>query len=90
MNSQVNSLSTHAASEINLDDDSQVDDALRAAVRVALLDHKLRGDYVVAWRDGHIVHIAADDIVVPEETSWEDQATSVAGGLARSNSSSDC
>ena len=58
---------TVAPLEVDLDDDEQVDRALRAAVRNALREHKEAGQYVVSWQDGQIVHIPAEDIVVPGE-----------------------
>jgi hypothetical protein len=40
---------------------------MRAAVFAALREHKEGGDYVVVWQDGHVVRIAAEDIVIPDE-----------------------
>ena len=39
--------------------------AMRAAVRDALLAHKRDGDPIVVWRDGHVVWVPADEIVIP-------------------------
>lgn len=68
MSNRLDALETDAVPGVNLEDDAEVDHALRAAVRIALQKHKEAGDYVVAWQDGHLVRIAAHDIVVPEET----------------------
>lgn len=46
------------------DDDALIEYALAEAVRQALLDHKRTGDPVATWRDGHVVWIASDQIVV--------------------------
>lgn len=40
--------------------------AMRLAVREALLRHKLDGDPVVVWQDGHVVWIPAEEITIPE------------------------
>jgi len=39
--------------------------AMRAAVRDALLAHKRDGDPIVVWRDGHVVWVLAEEIVMP-------------------------
>lgn len=44
-----------------------VDDALRRAVRHALLMHKRAGNPIVTWRDGKVVWIPAEEIVVPTD-----------------------
>jgi hypothetical protein len=41
-----------------------VDRALRKAVREALLRHKLLGQSVVVWRDGKVVRVPPEEIVV--------------------------
>lgn len=41
---------------------------MRLAVRDALIDHKRTGDPVVTMVDGEIRWIAAEDIVIPDET----------------------
>lgn len=66
MESRISKPGVNAAAEIDLDDDANVDFAMGDAVRTALSEHKLAGDYVVAWQDGRIVRIAAEDIAVPE------------------------
>ncbi len=40
--------------------------AARQAVRRTLLAHKLRGDPIVVWEDGHPKWISAADFVVPD------------------------
>ncbi len=42
-----------------------VDVALRIAARQVLIRHKLAGDPIVVWRDGKVVEIPADEIVIP-------------------------
>lgn len=51
--------------ELVLDTD-RVMQAARQAVRRTLLAHKLRGDPVVVWEDGHPKWVPAADIVVPD------------------------
>ncbi len=53
--------------DIDLDDDAQVDRAMRRAVRAALCDHQQAGDYVVAWQDERVVQVPAHEIMLPEE-----------------------
>ena len=38
--------------------------AMRAAVRDALLAHKCDGDPIVVWRDGRVVSVPADEIMI--------------------------
>ena len=45
--------------------------ALRQAVRDTLRDHKRNGHPVVVWRDGRVVWIQPDDIVIPDEDGEE-------------------
>jgi hypothetical protein len=42
-------------------------DALRRAVRAALLEHKRAGNPIAAWRDGKVVWIAPEDIPVQDD-----------------------
>ena len=44
-----------------------MDRALARAVRQALLQHKRMGNPVAVWRDGKVVWIAPEEIVVSEE-----------------------
>jgi hypothetical protein len=41
--------------------------ALRRAVREALRQHKQAGNPIAAWRDGRVVWIEPEDIVLPPE-----------------------
>ena len=50
----------------DLDDDAQVDAAIRSAVRETLWDHKRRGQSVVVWQDGRVVTLAPKDIPVDD------------------------
>ena len=43
--------------------------AMRAAVREALLTHKRLGNPVAVWREGRVVWLSPDEIVVESEES---------------------
>lgn len=47
-------------------DGRAIDEALRKAVRKALLRHKQMGLPVVSWQDGQVVWIPPEEIVVDE------------------------
>ncbi|MCY3766062.1 MAG: hypothetical protein OXH06_11635 [Gemmatimonadetes bacterium] len=51
-----------------------IDDALREAVRKALLQHKRKGNPIATWRNGKVVWIPAHQIEV-EMDSPEDPGT---------------
>jgi hypothetical protein len=42
-----------------------IDRALHRGARAALLRHKLLGQSIVVWRDGHVAEIPANQIIVP-------------------------
>ena len=48
-------------------DDRLIEQALGRGVREALKRHKQAGNPVAAWRDGKVVWIAPEDIVIPPE-----------------------
>ena len=48
-------------------DDEALARAVRRAVREAVLVHKQAGNSVAAWRDGRVVLLPPDEVVVPEE-----------------------
>ena len=48
-------------------DGKEIDTALRNAVQQALLQHKQAGNPVAEWRDGKVVLIKPEDIVVEEK-----------------------
>ena len=48
-------------------DGKEIDTALRNAVQQALLQHKNAGNPVAEWRDGKVVLIKPEDIVVEEK-----------------------
>jgi len=48
-------------------DGKEIDSALRNAVQQALLQHKKAGNPVAEWRDGKVVLIKPEDIVVEEK-----------------------
>ena len=41
--------------------------ALRAGVREAIRRHKQAGCPMVIWRDGHVVKVPPEEIVIPDE-----------------------
>ena len=47
-------------------DVARMGEALRRAVRLALLQHKRAGNPVAVWRDGRVVWIPASEIPVEE------------------------
>lgn len=48
-----------------------IDNALKEAVRKALLHHKRNGNSVVTWQDGKVVWIPADQIQVDMDNDQE-------------------
>lgn len=50
-------------SELMLDD-ALIDGAVARGVREALLEHKRRGESIVVWRDGRVVVLPPDSILV--------------------------
>src|SRR5947209_586208 len=50
--------------EDRLTDVALIERALNRAVREALLRHKQADNPIAIWRDGQIVHLAPDDILV--------------------------
>jgi hypothetical protein len=48
-------------------DGTEIDKAMRRAVREAVLMHKKLGNPVAEWRDGKVVWLQPDEIVLPEE-----------------------
>ena len=52
-------------------DPERIERALRAAVRDALLRHKRDGDPVAVWREGRVVWLQPDEIVVSQDESSE-------------------
>ncbi len=55
----------------NIDDlfrnGKEIDEALKKAVREALLQHKKAGNPVASWEDGKIVWIQPEDITVEDK-----------------------
>ena len=45
----------------------EIDNALRKAVQQALLKHKKAGNPIAEWRDGKVVLVRPEDIVVEEK-----------------------
>ena len=58
-----------------LNEKSSLTKAIEAAatrgVRKALIDHKRNGDPIVIWRDGQVVWVPAEDIVIPDEPATD-------------------
>ena len=57
-----------AAEKIRVDDlplEAKAEMALREAVAEALAEHKLRGHAIIVWRDGKVVTVPPEEIVVP-------------------------
>ncbi len=48
-----------------------IDNALREAVRDAVLQHKRNGNPIADWQDGRVVWIPADQIEVDVDTDQE-------------------
>ena len=48
-------------------DIARVEAAMRRGVREALRQHKRAGNPIVVWRDGQVVWIPADEIVIEDE-----------------------
>ena len=46
---------------------TQIDNALRQAVREAVRRHKLLGNPIAVWRDGKVCWLQPDEIEIPEE-----------------------
>lgn len=44
----------------------RAEEALRRAVAEAIADHRMRGRSIVVWRDGKVMRIPSDQIVVRE------------------------
>ena len=50
-----------------LNDTARVTAAMRAGVRAELLKHKQAGLPICVWKDGKVVWIPADEIVIEDE-----------------------
>ena len=48
-------------------DDAALARAVRRAVREAVRVHKQAGNRVAAWRDGSVVLLAPDEVILPED-----------------------
>lgn len=46
---------------------TQIDEALRLAVREAVRRHKLLGNPIAVWRDGKVCWLKPEEIEIPEE-----------------------
>lgn len=50
-------------------DDEFLSGAVRKTVRAAVEDHKRAGNPVAGWRDGKVVIVPPEEIVVPDENA---------------------
>ena len=46
-----------------------VGDAIAKGVREAMRRHKLLGEPIVVWRNGKVVWVPAEEIIVPDEAN---------------------
>jgi hypothetical protein len=49
------------------EDDAVVDEAVKAAVRDALEEHRRNGQSIVVWKEGTVRHLRPNEISIPEE-----------------------
>ena len=49
-----------------------IEGIFRRAVREALLMHKRAGNPIAAWRDGKVVWIPPEEIVIPDDDSTDE------------------
>lgn len=45
----------------------EVNDAMARGVREALIENKRAGNPIVVWRDGRVVLVPPEEIVIPDE-----------------------
>lgn len=45
----------------------RIDEGLKKAVADAIARHKLLGESIAIWRDGKVVIVPADEIVIPHD-----------------------
>lgn len=50
----------------------EIGQALKQAVNEALLRHKQLGNSVAVWKDGKVVIIPPEEIVIPDDPTTED------------------
>lgn len=55
------------------DEDRKISHALALAVREALITRKRLGNSIAVWRDGRVVEILPEDIVIPDDHDDEDK-----------------
>jgi hypothetical protein len=68
-------------------DGTAIQEAMRQAVRDTVREHKLLGYPIVVWRDGKVVWVPPEEIVLPEETDAHSQPDDVQAIKVRLNSS---
>ncbi|HZG50844.1 MAG TPA: hypothetical protein VEZ40_01800 [Pyrinomonadaceae bacterium] len=56
----------HTSPTIMHDETKSIEQAMRRAVRHALLTHKRAGNTVAAWKDGRVVLVKSDNIQTEE------------------------
>jgi hypothetical protein len=57
------------SSDILIERAKAIEAAVKRGVRRALIDHKQRGNPIVAWQNNQVTWVSAEDIVVPDEPS---------------------
>jgi predicted metal-dependent phosphotriesterase family hydrolase len=62
--------------------DTVITEAVRRAVRAAILSHKRAGNPVATWQDGAVVLIGPEDIPIPEEEETSQQTYAPAAHVA--------
>jgi hypothetical protein len=65
--------------EARLADDAGMEAAMRRGVREALLRHKKLGESIAVWRDGRVVIVPPEEIVVDDEPASHASGTNGAG-----------
>ena len=53
----------------DVDEEDDIDRAVKMAVWDALRDHKQAGNPIAVWEDGKVKIIQPEDIILPEEAS---------------------
>ena len=54
-------------------EERHITEAIRKATRIAMRKHKFYGVPIVVWKDGKVVEIQPEDIVIDEEIDDEER-----------------
>ena len=57
-----------------LDDREEMTRLIQGAINAAILDHKAAGNPIATWRDGKVVLVQPEDIVLETKTAASDEA----------------